>query len=74
MIPPLPESLGGSEHERFKRFAKAVLSVPKTEITPPEEVIAKLQAEKQKVDAKIAEVRRELTKHKTAKPKPSNRS
>jgi hypothetical protein len=69
MIPPLPESWGGTEHDRFKRFAKAVLSVPKTEITPPEETIAKLQAEKQKVDAKIAEVRRELAKRKSARSK-----
>ncbi|HLG99280.1 MAG TPA: hypothetical protein VKX49_23415 [Bryobacteraceae bacterium] len=69
MIPPLPESLGGSVHDRFKRFAKAVLSVPKTEITPAEEVLEKLESEKQKVDAKIAEVRRELSKRKTTPPK-----
>jgi hypothetical protein len=72
MIPPLPESLGGSEHERFQRFAKAVLSVPKTEITPPEEMIAKLESEKQKVDAKIAEVRRELAKRKTTRRTPKS--
>lgn len=74
MIPPLPDSLGGSEHERFQRFAKAVLSVPKIEITPPEEVIAKLQAEKHKVDAKIAEVRQEITKRKATPPKRSSHS
>ena len=34
MIPPLPEGLGKSEHERFQHFAKAVLTVPKSEIMP----------------------------------------
>lgn len=67
MIPPLPESLGGSEHERFQRFAKAVLSVAKTETKPAEEVLAKLEAEKNKVDAKIAEVRRAITQRKSSR-------
>jgi hypothetical protein len=68
MIPPLPESLGDSEHQRLARFAKCVLAVPKSEILPAEEVLAKLEAEKQKVDAKLAEVRRELVKRKGANP------
>ncbi len=55
MIPLAPESLGGSEHDRFKRFAKAVLSVPKTEITPTEELLEKLQSEKQKVDPECSQ-------------------
>jgi hypothetical protein len=71
MIQPLPETLGDSPHDRFKRFAKAVLSVPKDEITPPEEALAKLEAQKQQIDAKIADVGRELAKRKVTKPKPS---
>ena len=35
MIPPLPES-SESEYDRFKRFGKALLAVPKAEITPEE--------------------------------------
>lgn len=57
-MPPLPES-NGSEYDRFRRFAKALLAVPKTEISP-EETLAKLQEEKRRVDAKLAEVRRVL--------------
>jgi hypothetical protein len=30
MIPPLPDALGESEADRFKRFASAILAVPKT--------------------------------------------
>jgi hypothetical protein len=66
MIQPLPESLGGSARERFKRFAKAVLAVPKSEVTPPEVALAKLEAQKQRIDAKIAAVGGELAKRKSA--------
>ena len=69
MIQPLPDSLGESEQARFKRFAKAVLAVPKSEIMPAEEVLARLQAEKQKVDAKLAEVRQEIAKRKSGHSK-----
>jgi hypothetical protein len=31
MIPPIP-STNESDHDRFKRFAKAILAVPKSEI------------------------------------------
>ncbi|MGD0870461.1 MAG: hypothetical protein ABSB88_12965 [Bryobacteraceae bacterium] len=64
MIQPLPEALGVSAHDRFKRFAKAILAVPKSEITPPEEALAKLEAQKQNLDARIAAVGRELAKWK----------
>jgi hypothetical protein len=37
MLPPSPDKLGESEHDRFKRFAKALLAVPKSEITLFEE-------------------------------------
>ena len=37
MISPLPES-DEPEYDRFKRFAKAVLAVPKSEVTPPEDL------------------------------------
>jgi len=58
----MPES-AESEHDRFKRFAKAILAVPKSEITiPAEQVLSKLEAEKHRIDAKIADVRREIAK------------
>jgi len=44
-LPPLPDRLRGSEYDRFKRFAKGILSVPKTEITPPEQALSDLEAE-----------------------------
>jgi hypothetical protein len=66
MIPPMPDS-GGSAQDRFKRFAKAILAVPKSEITPPEEALAKLEAQKQRIDAKIADVSRELAKRKATR-------
>lgn len=69
MIPALSGPEGESEHDRFKRFAKAVLAVPKSEITPAEEALAKLQDEKQKIDAKLAEVRLELAKRKANRSK-----
>ena len=70
MIQPLPDTFGESEQGRFKRFAKAILAVPKSEITPPEEALAKLEVQKQKIDAKIADVGRELEKRKATKAKP----
>lgn len=73
MIPPLPDS-GGSEQDSFKGFAKAILSEPKSEITPADDVLAKLHSAKQKIDAKLAEVRRELAKRNSTKPKRSGRS
>jgi hypothetical protein len=74
MIQPLPEALGDSAQARFKRFAKAVLAVPKSEVTPPEETLAKLETQKKTIDAKIAEVGRELAERNTGKPKRSSRS
>jgi hypothetical protein len=69
MIQPLPEALGDSAQARFKRFAKAVLAVPKSEITPPEETLAKLEAHKQQIDAKIADVGRDLARQKAKSSK-----
>lgn len=66
MIPPLPES-NQSEYNRFKRFAQALLAVPKAEIMP-EEALAKLEDEKRRVDAKIAEVRRVMKTRTSSKP------
>lgn len=59
MMPPLPET-GQSEHDRFVKFAKAVLSVPKAE------VVARLEAQKHEIDTKLADVRQELAKRKAA--------
>jgi hypothetical protein len=72
MLPPLPELPGESQQDRFKRFGQALLAVPKSEIMP-EEALAKLESQKQRIDAKLNEVRRVLAKRK-AKEKPSNRS
>jgi hypothetical protein len=63
MIPPLPESKE-APHARFKRFAKAILSVPKTEIETPEQAIARLEAEKRKIERMIA-----IVKRRTSQPK-----
>jgi hypothetical protein len=49
MIPPLPAALGETPGDRFKRFTKAILSVPKTEIETPEQAIGRLEAEKRKI-------------------------
>jgi hypothetical protein len=72
MIPALPDTLGQSPHDRFKKFAKALLAVPKTEIMPVEEALAKLESDKRKIDANIVDVRREMVKRKI-KTKPSSR-
>ena len=64
MLPPLPDS-GESAHDRFKRFAKAILAVPKSELPTPEQAIEKIQAQKQRIDAKIAEVRQKIGKPKS---------
>jgi hypothetical protein len=66
------ETFGESEQDRFKRFAKAILAVPKSEITPPEEVLTKLEAQKQSIDAKIATVGRELAKRKSNRRRASS--
>jgi hypothetical protein len=64
MIPPLPESNEGP-HARFKRFARAILSVPKTEIETPEQAIARLKAEKRKIERMIEAVEQERSKRRT---------
>jgi hypothetical protein len=64
MIPPLPDTFGKTEHDRFKRFAKALLAVPKPEVAP-EETVAKLEIEKQEIESKLKAVRRELKKRNT---------
>ena len=66
MIPPLPESTE-PEYDRFKRFAQALLAVPKAEIMP-EDALVKLEDQKRRVDAKIAEVRRVLKSRRSSKP------
>lgn len=68
MFSPLPES-NETPHCRFKRFAKAILAVPKSEATPAEQVLSKLEFQKHEIDAKIAEVRRELAKRKAIRQK-----
>jgi hypothetical protein len=65
MIPPLQDT-GESEYQRFKRLGQALLAVSKAEIQP-EETLAKLEAEKRQIDAKLAEVHRVLKKRRSAK-------
>jgi hypothetical protein len=57
MIPPLRATLGESPGVRFKRFATAILSVPRSEIETHEQAIARLEAEKRKIEKKIAAVK-----------------
>jgi hypothetical protein len=61
MIPPLPDSMGDSEYDRFKRFATAILATPRSEVMP-EQALAKLESQKQRIGAKIADVGREIVK------------
>ena len=58
MLPPLPAS-NESDYSRFKRFAGAILAVPRSEIPIVQEAVSKLKAKKQKVDSKVEVVRRE---------------
>ncbi|MGD0499482.1 MAG: hypothetical protein ABSC23_13715 [Bryobacteraceae bacterium] len=64
MLPPLPEIPGESTQDRFKRIGRALLSVRKSEIMP-EKALAQLEGQKRRIDAKLAEVRREMAKRKT---------
>jgi hypothetical protein len=65
----LADALGESEHDRFKRFAKAILAVPKSEITSPEQTLLRLKAEKKGIESKIVDVRRVLAKQRSARRK-----
>ena len=66
-MPPLPDALGGSEYDRFTRFAKTILAVPRSKVMP-EQALSKLEAEKRNVEGKITGVRLELAKRTTRKP------
>ena len=68
-----PAEYGESKHDRFKRFAKALLAVPKSEVTPIERTLAKLESEKLKIDTTIVEVRRELAKKESKSQKAPGR-
>jgi hypothetical protein len=59
MIPPMPEP-DESQHDRFKRFAKAVLADPKSEVATWEELRAHLKAERREIENRIAEMRKTL--------------
>jgi hypothetical protein len=63
MFPPMPGS-GESEHDRFKRFAKAILAVPKAEVPTAEQAISRLKAEKEKIESEILIVRKEIDRRK----------
>lgn len=64
MIQPLPADLGNVPSERFKRFAKALLTVPKAEIETPEQAIARLEAEKVRIDREIVALTTEIKERK----------
>ncbi|HEX3681693.1 MAG TPA: hypothetical protein VHU83_04055 [Bryobacteraceae bacterium] len=70
MIPPLPES-NESPQERFKRYTKAILSVPKTEVETPEQAIARLKAEKRKIERMIAALNKKRKEKRNAVAHPS---
>jgi len=63
---PLPLPHLADPSKRFDTILTALLAVPKSEAR---EVLTKLEAEKRKVDAKLAEVRRELAKRKGTRRK-----
>jgi len=54
MLPPLPETLGDNEQDRFKNFAKAILGVPKSEAVP-QYITANLPIKREKVLMKLDE-------------------
>lgn len=70
MFDPMPDT-GESEHDRFKRFAKAILSVPKTEVPTVKKTVADLKGEKRKIDAQLEAVQQEIAKRKGAPRKRS---
>jgi hypothetical protein len=67
MIPPMPEA-NGPEHDRFKRFAKAVLADPKSEVATWKELLAHLKAERREIENRTAEMRKTLAKSKQSTP------
>jgi hypothetical protein len=67
MIPAISDSTG-SPHDRFITFAKAILAVPKSETALTAEDLPQLEAEKQKMEAQLAAVRREIAKRKARAP------
>jgi hypothetical protein len=69
MIPPLPASLGDTEHDRFKRFATAILAVPKDEVPIEQKAASRLIIEKKKIESSPLTVQQELANRKS-KPKP----
>jgi hypothetical protein len=62
MIQPLPAALGEAPSARFKRFTKALLTVPKGEIETLEQQLSRLEAEKERIERKIAAVGQEMAK------------
>jgi hypothetical protein len=62
-VPPLPES-HQSEHDRFKRFARAVLADPKSEVATWEQLRARLKAEKLDIESQIAAMKQAPEKRK----------
>jgi hypothetical protein len=63
---PNSKSRTPSADSRYTEFLKAILAVPKSEITSPEETLAKPEAQIQKINTKIADVRRVLAKRRTS--------
>ncbi len=68
MFPSLPEIPGESRQDRFRRIGRALLSVPKSEITP-EESLAKLKAKKKLIQGKIEELNRTMAAKKSKRLK-----
>jgi CO dehydrogenase/acetyl-CoA synthase beta subunit len=61
MFDPMPDT-GESEHDRLKRFVKAILSVPKAEVPTVKKAVADLESEKRKIDTQLEVVQREIAK------------
>jgi hypothetical protein len=74
MLPPLPDTLGDTEQDRFKNFAKAILGVPKSEAVP-QYITANLPIKHEKVlmklddDKPVLHPERQPRKRKTAAKK-----
>ena len=64
MLRPLPAS-SETAHDRFKSFAKAILAVPKSEITTSDQKLEELHAEKTKIEGQIKFLERELARRRS---------
>lgn len=72
MLPPLTDTLGDTQQDRFKNFANAVFGVPKSEAAP-KFITANLPIKREKVLMKLDEDKPILHLEQFPKRKPSKK-